>query len=191
MGSCLFHRIIMRERNCDHPHRCAHLETFAPQEERYVRRELPERNRSGCNHHHRRERHALSGRAACLLRPLCHPPPRPGHRRGHCRASLCAYSPPEENIDVGSIPPITQGIAPTLIFIRMFGLLNSRGGRTPSSRGASAPLTISTRVVFGDSTITSTSPGPPDATDMHKSVWKPSGGGPGSIFSSTEISNTV
>lgn len=92
---------------------------------------------------------------------------------------------------MGSIPPITQGIAPTLIFIRMFGLLNSRGRQAPSGGGASTPLAISTRVVFNGSTITSTDPGPPDATDMPKSVWKPSGGNLGSTFSSTEITNTV
>ena len=72
----------------------------------------------------------------------------------------------------------------------MFGLLNLRGGRIPSSGGASTSRPISTRVlVLSRSTITSTDPGTPDATDMPKSVWKSSGEDLG--FGSTENTSTA
>jgi len=110
---------------------------------------------------------------------------------------LFAINHPAQDI-VGSMAVQVYGIAPTLIFIRMYGLLNSRGQargrRTPGSGGVSTPVAITTTVVFSDSTIMSTDPGPPDAIDMPKSIWKPNGGDLGSIVSSTdctEITNTV
>jgi hypothetical protein len=85
---------------------------------------------------------------------------------------------------------ITQGIAPTLIFIRMFGLLNLPSGLLRSSGIASASRPGSTRVVLGQCTITSTGLGPLDATEMPNSE-KPDDRDLGSNSNSTENTSMV
>lgn len=191
MEYCVLRRFFLHGRGCDHPHCCAHLVPLPTRETRRAGRELPDRNRSGCNRHHHREWRALSGRAGCLVHLLRQEPPRREYRLGNFRASLRAYSLPEEKIDVDGLnTSITQGIAPTLIFIRMFGLLNLPSGLLRSSGIASASRPGSTRVVLGQCTITSTGLGPLDATEMPNSE-KPDDRDLGSNSNSTENTSMV
>ena len=191
MEYCVIRRFFLHERGCDHPHCCAHLVPLPTRETRGAGRELPDRNRSGCNRHHHREWRTLSGCAGCLVHLLRQEPPRREYRLGDFRASLRAYSLPEEKIGVDGLnTSITQGIAPTLIFIRMFGLLNSPSGLLRSSGIASASRPGSTRVVLGRSAIISTGLGPLDATEVPKSE-KPDDGDLGSNPNSMENTSSV
>jgi len=100
---------------------------------------------------------------------------------------------PAQNIIAASVIQI-YGIAPTLIFIRMFDLLNLRS-LSPSSSGTGSngpvPQSIETRVVFHHSTIASSDPGQLDATEMPEFDRKSRAGELGSNFASTENTSAV
>lgn len=178
MGPCDLHYFGMRECDCDYPHCYAHLVHLPSQETCRARHEPPNRNRLGFNRDSNRERHGLSGRAACLPHPLCPPATCPGHYLQDCCADLRAYpSTDGKFVRKLNIPlTITQGIAPTLIFIRMSGLLDTPSaltlsGATPSSRP------ISTRLDLSRSMTASTGPGMFTSTERrnYEARWKPSG----------------
>jgi hypothetical protein len=98
MESCGLHYWDGFERDCDNPHRCAHLASLPSQETGRAGPELPNKNRSGRIRHRRRERHALSGCTACLSHPLLHPAPCPGHHVDDGCTDLRAYPSPEWGI---------------------------------------------------------------------------------------------
>ena len=86
---------------------------------------------------------------------------------------------------------MTQGIAPTLIFIRMSNLLNAPQSGLIRSRVISASLPLSTKLASRHSTTTSTDPGL--VIEVRKSVtqWKSSGGDLGSNLSAEDGDTAV
>ena len=104
MEPCGLHYCDSLECDCDYPHCRAHMVSLPSQETRRARPKLPDKNRSGCIRHHRRERHALSSRAALLHHPLLHPAPWPGYHVDDGRADLRAYSSSDWEIVIDSMP---------------------------------------------------------------------------------------
>jgi hypothetical protein len=128
-----------------------------------------------------------------LHHPLLHPTPCPGHHIDDGRADLRAYSSSEWEIVIDSIPQFAQGIAPTLIFIRMSGLLYTQSGVI---HGGVTSVSLPVSIQFGSSggsgggTAVLTDPGLRIATEVPKSnidsEQKPSDGGLGSNLISVE-----
>jgi hypothetical protein len=82
--------------------------------------------------------------------------------------------------------PHTQGIAPTLIFIRMSDLLHAQPSGLIRSGVASASRPVSTKLAFTHSTTTSTNPSLTIELRKSEIEWKPSGGHLGSNLSSVD-----